>query len=264
MIRFTFIFGFLFATSSGQLFRKSINDFKTGNNVDITGYIENRANFLAHEFQMTLGYNLSLTPIEELANEVISKAKMTEIGKGFLDPAKFTPAHSILETLNEIRKSPLYNIIRKMPKGGILHAHDSALGSANILVDLTYNEFCWICIHDDGTLEFFFSMNQPNKTGKCNMWELMVDYRRNGGISDEELSGHFKLNISSDYKDANDIWSAFEPVFDIAGSILKYKPNFEKQLERTLEELLLDGVQYVELRSSIRRVSEYELFFILY
>lgn len=224
------------------------------NNDKVMSYLENRAMLLSHEFERTLGHNLSLTPMEEIANQVIMEAKVKEIDQHFLDPAKFPPAQSFGEAFSEIRQSPLYDLIRTMPKGGILHAHDTALGSARIMVDLTYRKFCWICFHMDGSFEFIFSLTQP-VNDFCDEWQLMEDYRRNGGMSDAELSKYFMLKTTRNYTDENDVWKEFDHIFYIVYRLVGYRPNFEEYIARTLQELLDDGVQYVELRTSLREVS---------
>lgn len=215
----------------------------------------NREIMIVRELEMSLGSNLTLSPLEKLANGVITNAKMKEIEEGFFDPSKFTPADRFPGTLNAIRKTPLYHLIKTMPKGGILHAHDIALGSASIVVDLTYKRFCWICIHGNGSLQFMFSRNQPNATKTCERWQLMKDYRRNGGMSDEELSEYFMVNTTQHYKDINGVWSNFQSIFDVVSGVVRYKDNLGEYIERTLKELLDDGVQYVEIRTSLANVS---------
>lgn len=215
----------------------------------------NREIMMVREMEMSLGFNLTLSPLEKIANEVITDAKLKEIEEGFLNPSKFTPAYRFPGTLNAIRKTSLYHLVKTMPKGGILHAHDIALGSASIVVDLTYKRFCWICIHGNGALEFTFSRNEPNRARPCERWQLMKDYRRNGGMSDEELSEYFMVNTTRHYKDINGVWSNFQSIFDVVSGVITYKDNFGEYIERTLKELLDDGVQYVELRTSLSKVS---------
>lgn len=254
MLRWTIFFGFLFAASSGLLFSRLNFQPSPPKILDnLMNFARNRATLLDHELEMSLGYNLSLSPMEELANEVIIKAKSKEIDEGFFDPSRFSPAQQFQHTLHLIRKTPLYHLMQTMPKGGILHSHDAALGSTRILIDLTYKKFCWICVRMDRTFDFTFSRIQPQATRTCDRWLLMEDFRRNGGISDEELSR--KLKLTRNYTDINDVWAEFEPIFGLVGGILGYKENFEEYIERTLQELLDDGVQYVEMRSSLREVS---------
>ena len=108
-----------------------------------------KASLLSEEFSMTLGYNMTLSAIEEVANDVITNIKIIEIEKGFFDPSTFIPSHHMFDKLDDIRSSQLFGIIQSMPKGGILHAHDTALGSTQIFIDLTYKPNCWICFHDE-------------------------------------------------------------------------------------------------------------------
>lgn len=253
MVRSTILFGLLISVSSGSLFttlKFQASQSKTRDN--LMNFARNRATLLDNELEMSLGYNLSLNPMEEIANEVIVKAKSKEIAEGFFDPSRFSPAYQFQQTLDSIRKTSLYHLMQTMPKGGILHSHDTALGSTKILIDLTYKKFCWICVSVDRTFHFTFSRIQPQPTRTCDRWQPMEDFRRSG-ISDEELTRKFQL--TSNYTHINDVWSEFESIFGLVGGILGYKENFEEYIERTLQELLDDGVQYVEMRSSMREVS---------
>ncbi|KAL5291028.1 CECR1.2 family protein [Megaselia abdita] len=222
---------------------------------DLDIFRKDKELLLKYEFSMTLGYKLSLNPLEQLANEVITKAKRKEIDEGFFDPAKFGPSFHFFESLAKIQESSLYKLVKKMPKAGILHSHDSALGSTQIMIDLTYKEFCWICFHKDENVEFMFSRKQPKTTKNCDNWQLMEDYRKNGGMSDEELSKKLTLYPKSNHTDVNDVWNHFQPIFAAVGGIIGYKETFLEYIEKTFQELFDDGVQYVELRSSL-----YELY----
>lgn len=259
MFLLTLIFGILLATCStldvlveSVIVKEKVPDKQTADISEI--FKLGKASLIEHEFAMTIGHNLSLNPLEELANNVIVKAKLKEVEEGFFDPAKFTPSFHFFQELANIRESPLYNLLKTMPKAGILHAHDTALGSQRILISLTYKEFCWICLHEDGSVEFLFSRNQPIPTKRCKDWQLMEDYRKNGGMTDEELTEKFSLYPRQNFTNVNDVWLQFGTLFGAVHGLLGYKDNFGEYIDRTFEELLEDGVQYVELRTSLREV----------
>ncbi|KAL5291183.1 CECR1.2 family protein [Megaselia abdita] len=247
MILLTVIF-ILFVTS--ESFTLDENIYKAEN---VENFKQSKEFLLSHEFSMTLGYNVSLNPLEEIANEVITKAKLKEIEKGFYNSEELTSTLPFFESLTKIKQSPLFDLLKKMPKAGILHAHDSALGSNKIMIGLTHNEFCWICFHEDKSVEFLFSRKQPNMTSQCDNWQLVRDYMKNGGMSDEELIKEFSLS-SKNISDNNNVWPQFQNLFGTGYGIIAYKENFGEYIEKTLQELLDDGVQYVELRTSLYEI----------
>lgn len=77
------------------------------------------------ELSTGFGSEIILNEQEELANEIVMKAKEAEYDDSIKHPERFIPSRHIFEQLDEIKKSKLFQIIRKMPKGAILHAHST-------------------------------------------------------------------------------------------------------------------------------------------
>lgn len=224
---------------------------------NLSKFENDRKNLINYEFSKTLGYNLTLNPSEKIVNEIITKYKLEEINNGFIHPEEFVPSFRLFESLEKINNSKLFQTIKSMPKAGILHIHSSAMGSTKIFVELTYKEHCWICFRKDQNLEFKFSKEKPNNTDCCNSWELMSEYRKNGNQSqiDGELAEKFMFTSKNNFTDINHVWNDFENLFDITGGLISYKESFLEYLEKSFQEVLNDGVQYVELRTSLSGVS---------
>ncbi|KAH8380432.1 hypothetical protein KR009_010677 [Drosophila setifemur] len=205
------------------------------------------------EEMLTMGHRLRLNDKELAANKVIMAVKKEEINKGILDPTKFTPGQHIFETLTQIRKSPIFNIIKTMPKGGVLHAHDTALCSTEYLISLTYRENLWICTAaEDKAIAFRFSVEKPNEKSieDCN-WEPMAEFRERLGEKNvtRYLRRRFSMYPFSKFLSNNQAWAHFMGIFILLDGLLCHAPIWGDYFYNALKEFSEDGVQYLELRS---------------
>lgn len=231
-------------------------------------YLRDRADLLNYEVESSFGADIKLTDNEELANKIIIQAKEDEYKVGIVQPYLFNPSRHIFEVLDVIKQSKLFQIVQKMPKGGILHAHDTGLCSANYVVSLTYLPDLWQRTPNDSNEieEFVFSREQP-KTSNANneVWHRVEEVRAKMGASkyDEFIRKTFTLydktiNPRIQFADINEVWSRFQGLFIRVNPILTYVPVWKAYYKHALKEMLDDGVQYLEFRATLAPV----LFFI--
>ncbi|XP_052843916.1 adenosine deaminase 2 [Drosophila gunungcola] len=207
----------------------------------------------------TMGQKLRLSDREQEANKIIMAVKKEEISKGILDPSQFTPGQHIFKTLTEIRKSPIFNLIKRMPKGGVLHAHDTALCSTEYLIGLTYRKNLWICTTEEGckAIAFRFSKEKPTQKPmeECN-WEPMAEFRDRRG--EENVNRYFRRRFSmypfSKFISNNQAWAHFMGIFILLDGLLCHAPVWADYYYNALKEFSEDGVQYLELRSLLPRL----------
>ena len=67
----------------------------------------------------------------------------------------FPPAHSFLEdrVKQAIAESRVFDVMKRLPKGGVLHAHGSALGDFRWLVtNVSYRPDCYIYVGTGGAI----------------------------------------------------------------------------------------------------------------
>lgn len=212
-----------------------------------------RWTLLNKEFNRSTGHKISLNDNENAVNKILMDLKHEELRQGYLHPDKLVTSNPLSEVLAAINNSSLYHMIRKMPKGGILHAHDSALGSTKAFINLTYTEHTWICMIDEDNVLFAFSKKYP--TGNCsNKWQLMTALRKSGNFSDESLIGKFSLQTKT-FTNVKDVWKHFTRAFVNTDDLMEYKPNFAQYVRSYLKECFDDGVQYLEIRTGIPKVS---------
>jgi len=111
---------------------------------DVDDYMNTRQQLIQAELGMRCDARIKFTPEEEEANRRLMVLKQKEIER---TREYFPPAHSFLKskTRRLIDQSPLLEIMKRMPKGGVLHVHGFAMGDLLWLVKhATYLPNCYI------------------------------------------------------------------------------------------------------------------------
>lgn len=217
-------------------------------------YTAERAEVVDNEANRWLGSSLVLTADEQAANKVIMSYKVADYTAGIENPHAFNPSRHIFEVLNSINSSALFHLIRKMPKGGILHAHDTALVSTDFLVSVTKRADLWQCNSTvTGQPLYKFSVTQPAPIENSCEWVTVASERLRIGdyAYDQQARSHFTLyteNPLVEFKDINDVWSRFMNIFTVVESLVTYVEVWKDYFRQTLKEFLADGVQYLEFR----------------
>lgn len=225
-------------------------------------YIKTRRALLQAEIDSSFESDVSLTAKENLANEIIMRAKAKEVNAGHINPYSFNPSRHIFEVLDSIQESELFKILRKMPKGGILHAHDTALCSANYLVNITYQPNLWQCSNNDKIAQFLFSRYQPNPIYNIDcQWKLVTKERERLGVEkyDKYVRTLFTLfdrnvNPKTQFADVNSAWNRFMQLFIYVGPLVTYAPIWKSYYKQALKEMYEDNVQYLEFRGLLPEV----------
>ncbi|VVD00795.1 unnamed protein product [Leptidea sinapis] len=215
--------------------------------------ISERETLLKNELKMMLGSDLVLSDSEQQANDVIMKLKRRELDYGFRNPQYFNFSKHFFEYKDDIKRSELFQIVKAMPKGAVLHAHDTAIQNQDYVVSLTYWQDLYVCFLEDNIL-FLFSKEKPNE--KCpTQWQLMKDARYSSGNVekfDAHLKQYFTLVIDDpvqDYDNINAVWSKFQHYFIATSPLFCYKPIWEQYFYDALKAFRNDNVMFVEIRS---------------
>lgn len=110
-----------------------------------------RNNIINAEEKLRTGGNVYLTPKEQLADKILLKLKEKSIQRGIQDPGNFSPSMHFFRAKPLIEKDPIFHIIKKFPKGGLLHIHNSAgVSSEWVIKNLTYREDVKMCNTSEG------------------------------------------------------------------------------------------------------------------
>lgn len=218
--------------------------------------------FIEEEFQRGVGSDLVLNEKEAMLNEYVMKLKEQEISNGVLDPTKFIPAHHFFEVVDKINESELFQIIQKMPKGGVLHAHDTALCNLDFIVQLTYWDNLWQITDSSSKMpRFKFSRKKPVSNSSGDDWVPVKKERERVGqkVYDKELRKMVSLyskNPLTEDRDVNAMWVKFMEIFSITDGLMMYKDAWEAYFLQALKEFAADEVDYLEIRSILPKVCE--------
>ncbi|XP_004526784.1 adenosine deaminase 2 [Ceratitis capitata] len=227
-------------------------------------YNAERSTFFRYEESKGLGADIELNARELLANQIIMAAKTYEYEEGLVTPHLFKPSKHFFSVLEEISKTPLFSYLQLMPKGGVLHAHDTAVCSTDFLIELTYRENLWAC-EGSGALEAVsmrFAKSKPSlvvNDTDCT-WTLLAEMRArySAAAVDEYLRERFTLYPKEKFLDNNEAWQSFMQIFGLLDGLLTYAPVWADYYYNALKEFRADGVQYLEFRSTLPKLYDLE------
>jgi len=147
-----------------------------------------------------------------------------------------------------IESSELFELLKSMPKGGLLHIHSGGTTDALWLINTVskYPESYVFDQPDNGTflfcqLAFFDKNNVPE--GFVNLQEKLSktpDFTQQ--IHERLLLKRPTLSEKIDY------WIEFEKRFQRIGMLLNYRPFFKEYYKKAFEDLLKDNIQHIEIR----------------
>lgn len=196
--------------------------------------------------------------------------ELAKDGKGAVYPGMmFSLAKERME------KSKLWQIVRKMPKGALLHCHLDAMGDLDWLVETAFST-PGICILSEQPLHtseareelpFIFRFAKPESVSKGDhIWS--ESYKENHLIPIAKAAEQFpdggkdgfikwfKSRVSitpeesiSHHTGPHAIWKKFISCFRILASLHRYEPIFKAFIGKMLKGLNEDGVRWVDIRT---------------
>jgi adenosine deaminase CECR1 len=114
-----------------------------------------RNNIIEAEESIRTGGNIYLSPKEQEADEILLGMKQKAIRRGIEDASSYAPSMHFFQAKPLIDKDPIYEIMRRVPKGGLLHLHNSAgVSSEWVIKNLTYRNDVKLCSTRDGLKVF--------------------------------------------------------------------------------------------------------------
>ncbi|MEM9673769.1 MAG: adenosine kinase [Bacteroidota bacterium] len=225
---------------------------------DKEAYLEARQQYVRQDSALSFEADIVLNEKEKQVNQKL-KAMQKEMLDHYKETNFFPPARYFYQSKEHIEQTELYYLLRKMPKGGLLHLHPSASGDLHWVVERALTEpDCYVfwdttsAEHVKGELKFFRQGDEPagfQSIGKLNQQVTnFADSLYDLLTFDQGMS-----------EDSVDIWGAFEEHFTQLGGFFYYQPIFRDYLTAVFDTLIADGVQHVELRAGISSRRLYDL-----
>ncbi|KDN38921.1 hypothetical protein RSAG8_09202, partial [Rhizoctonia solani AG-8 WAC10335] len=244
-------------------------------------YRQRRADLIAEEraLRFDAGRIRNATSRETQAAKIADVLRRHEEASVWrADPNK-EPGMPFLWAKDTIAQTELFKIVKKMPKGGLLHAHLDAMCDAWYLLKLALD---YPIIHVQTTSALNGSLPYPPPTFKPltqgevnqaanNALPTSQDYvpgswvalhRARDGFPDKLggqegfdkwIVGALTINAEETYFQYNTtekIWEKFGSTFAAGAGILRYEPIWSRYVDQLLISQIEDGISYVEIRLS--------------
>lgn len=120
-----------------------------------TEYEEVRNSIIAAEESIRTGGNIYLNPKEQVAENILLKLKAKSIERGILESRTYAPSMHFFHAKPLIDNDPIFQIIQRVPKGAVLHLHNSAAVSSEwVIKNLTYRDDMKLCSTKEGIKVF--------------------------------------------------------------------------------------------------------------
>ncbi len=217
-------------------------------------YVAHRERLVAAMQSHSFSADLRLTAAETNVDNFLNFVRSNETTR-FKTAGNFPPSRMFFEARTNIQNSRLFPILKKMPKGGLLHVHDSSSGRCEfVLTNIARRADChiyWTTNRADGSRGMLKFTNAPpvndGVTGYFPVNALRERLRQQGVPLDDELRRLYTLE-SSDPR-TPDIWSAFGQWFNLLPDLIRYRPVFRDYLRDAFTTMHEDGISHVEIRA---------------
>ena len=161
---------------------------------------------------------------------------------------------TFLSFRRELHASALFRALQAMPKGGLLHIHASGIGDAWWVVDRALAEphsyIYWGSDGDDfvrGQLAVY-----PHDDPPAGFISAAVLRR---SVPDLRTRLFHLITLGPEDASVPDIWTEFENIFQRLDAFVSYRPVFVDYYRRSFLALARDGVQFVEIHTSVDPLS---------
>ncbi|KAI0672700.1 Metallo-dependent hydrolase [Trametes maxima] len=248
-------------------------------------YLSRRRDLIAQDRSLRADHFACRTASEDerKADEILRRLRASETQSiwSAQNPVKHThgsqqlfPGMEFLTARETIVETKLFDILSKMPKGGLLHAHLGAMVRADVLLRLALPQpaihICVPVVVSDSTIKTalptFLGLPRSEWTQNAsitdskytpNTWVPIQNARNNfsetlGGPEgfDRWVLSTMTIDPSEAYGTHNttgEIWKKFQSTFSVKGLIF-FEPVFGEYIREFFVSSIEDGISYVEPR----------------
>lgn len=211
-------------------------------------YLAARQSLLAADQQHRFDANMQLSERESQLNQKLVSFRK-QILADYNKQNFFPPAAPFHRSKTHIEGTPLFKLLKKMPKGGALHLHFDAVIDYHWVVDKA--------IATPNSYVFLDKNSAENPYGKIHFYregqapkgyvEMSQADRANPNFR-KEL--HDLLTLQEEVlQDTLAIWDEFEYIFDRIRGFYTYEPILKDFYRQVIKDMIADGVQHLEDRT---------------
>ena len=251
----------------------------------IQKYLQGREALIEQEKSQRSDYAFrqTLTPLAAEACAIVSRIRAEEqstVWTGALEDdlaqqkgIDVYPGMMFALAKRKMEQTKSWQIVSKMPKGALLHAHFDAMIDADWLIDqmMTTDGMAMVAgqglstaeARQNASVSFQYSGSVLSEIES--IWS--EDYPVNKLVSVKLVAESFPEGGSQGFKKwlgdrctitqeeslkhhhgVDAIWRKFQSTFPLLGSMIFYEPIFRASIQRLLHQLLEDGLRWVDLR----------------
>ncbi|XP_068152754.1 adenosine deaminase 2 [Drosophila tropicalis] len=223
-------------------------------------YEQARQAVLAAEEQLMTGGHTYLNSEEAKVDDLFMQYKLGELAQGFRNADQNAAAMHFFKAKPLIDRSGVFRFLQMMPKGAVLHLHNTASVSSKWVVQkMSYMSGMLRCTTSKGRSVLTFR-RAPQKHGCQSQYIRVADERRNSidpAVYDHNFERLFNLYTpvpELEYPTITSVWSKFQDMFDTLGDAISFLPAFRAYHWQMMEELYNDNVMYAEVRTSLKEL----------
>lgn len=271
-------------TMSNEEWEEVSQDIPSLSDPFLQQYLTGRANLISQEqkSRSDASFRASLSPIAKRASDIVDRIRDQENDTVWTPQVEEDLAQAGNECIfpgmmfmlgkDRMEKTNLWKIVRRMPKGALLHSHMDAMVNFDFLFDHLLS-MPGIHMSSDKPLnteesleEAFPSFryrkqadsdasiwNESYKAGTFEPLTKAADEFPHGGRAGflKWLKGRCTLSVTDSHEQhhgVDAIWAKFAKCFMVCGTIIHYEPMYRIFLRELMKNLKEDGVNWIEIR----------------
>eukprot|EP01080_Neovahlkampfia_damariscottae_P012692 gene12692-6586_t len=216
-------------------------------------FLKQRQQLIDENSKLRFDHDVQLSEKEQKVNTLLKELVKKEVEEQ-KKTGKFTSG--FYERQPTVENSKLYKILKKMPKGALLHAHFLGLFDIKKVIDFAAShENFYMYPKEDK----FHPLHQGGYYQKENVPEGYILFSELEKI-DKNLKQNVLKNWTMNNDDfiTSDRWSKFQRCFDRQWDTLWFEEQFYKNYDLAIESLLEDNIQYVETNVPLGAIFNFE------
>ena len=189
------------------------------------------------DLERNFSYGTPLSRADEIADKKLRRIRDQMLTD---DPTLITGTH--YDKLEALKKSPIYEGLKMMPKPAIHHTHLTATATLDFLLSFTMYDFVY---YSEKLSKFIINHegDVPESYVSCNNLRA---YWQNAQSFDDYIKE--KILMRPPVPEDHGIWKSFQHKFDLTFELYNYDKFFEKVLYRTSKDYIKEMVTVVEYR----------------